>query len=170
MFFGHEFKSFRIFFSSVLMQDKYVEEVFSFFSLPVTRNSTETWRASAIFTAISAGGIEPLIPRLIEHIRGISPEIKVKVFKDLPIVHSKLKLADYIKLPFKILKSHSFLKNEKFDYCFCNSLQQFYYCLLDFQRIGFFMSTKSFQANFWIWDFLFLQKSQQRKLSVFQTM
>lgn len=66
-----------------------------------------------------------LLPKdgsLIEHIRSISPEIKVKIFKDLPIVHSKLKLADYIKLPFKILKTHSFLKNEKFEYCFCNTL------------------------------------------------
>lgn len=66
-----------------------------------------------------------LLPKdgiLIEHIRDISLEIKVKIFNDLPIVHSKLKLADYIKLPFKILKSHSFLKNERFDYCFCNTL------------------------------------------------
>ena len=57
-----------------------------------------------------------LLPKdgiLIEHIRDISLEIKVKIFNDLPIVHSKLKLADYIKLPFKILKSHSFLKNEE---------------------------------------------------------
>ena len=78
-----------------------------------------------------------LLPKdgiLIEHIRDISLEIKVKIFNDLPIVHSKLKLADYIKLPFKILKSHSFLKNERFDYCFCNTLATIFLLFAGFSK------------------------------------
>lgn len=69
--------------------------------------------------------ITVLLPKdgiLIEHIKSISPNIKVEIVKDLPIVHSKLKFADYLKLPFKILKCRRSYKNQKFDYCFCNTL------------------------------------------------
>lgn len=69
--------------------------------------------------------ITVLIPKdgiLTEHIKSVSPKIKVDIVKDLPIVHSKLKFIDYLKLPLKILKCGRIYKKQKFDYCFCNTL------------------------------------------------
>lgn len=69
--------------------------------------------------------ITVLLPKdgvLAEHIKSVSSKIKIDIVKDLPIVHSKLKFSDYLKLPFMILKCKRIYKNQKFDYCFCNTL------------------------------------------------
>lgn len=81
--------------------------------------------------------ITVLIPKdgiLVEHIKSVSPKIKVDIVKDLPIVHSKLKFIDYLKLPLKILKCGKIYKKQKFDYCFCNTLASILLLFAGFSR------------------------------------
>lgn len=69
--------------------------------------------------------ITVLLPKqgiLTEHIKAVSPDIKIKIFEGLPIVHSKLKLKDYALLPLLIMRCRKLFSGEKFDYCFCNTL------------------------------------------------
>lgn len=63
----------------------------------------------------------PKIGILNEEIRKISSNIEIKIYPNLPIVHSKLSFFDYLKLPFRIIKCIR-LFDKKFDYCFCNTL------------------------------------------------
>ncbi len=63
----------------------------------------------------------PKIGVLNEEIKNVSSNIEIKICPKLPIVHSRLSLFDYLKLPLRILNCKR-LFDKKFDYCFCNTL------------------------------------------------
>ncbi len=69
--------------------------------------------------------ITVLLPKngtLVEYIGKISANINIIVSDKLPIVHSKLKICDYLKLPFYLRDSQHLFSKYQFDYCFCNTL------------------------------------------------
>ncbi len=57
-----------------------------------------------------------------EKIRRISNSINIIVDNNLPLVHSKLRFIDFIKLPAKIYRINHLFEKNKFDILYCNTL------------------------------------------------
>ena len=64
----------------------------------------------------------PKVGILNTEIRKISKDIKIITNDNIPIIHSKLTLLDYIKLPKKVWKLNKIFKKNTFDYIYCNTL------------------------------------------------
>lgn len=66
-----------------------------------------------------------LLPKegvLNEKINSISSSIKIVIDNNLPLVHSKLKLIDFIRLPSMIYRINHLFKKDRFDILYCNTL------------------------------------------------
>ena len=66
-----------------------------------------------------------LLPKegiLIQHIRSVSPAIKIMVDGRLPIAHSKLSVKEYLWLPKRIRQIGKLFPQKSFDIVYCNTL------------------------------------------------
>ncbi|MBP3367306.1 MAG: glycosyltransferase family 4 protein [Treponema sp.] len=106
--------------------------------------------------------ITVLLPKdgvLVEYIKAISTKIEIKIFAKLPIVHSKLKLLDYVKLPSKIFQCRRLFSGKKFDYCFCNTLATVLLLFAHFSRKRVLYVHEIISNTFLNFGFSFLAKT-----------
>lgn len=69
--------------------------------------------------------ITVLLPKngeLVTYIEKISKKIEIKICEDLPIVHSKLSLKDFFKLPVSVFNFNKKFKKNSYDLVYCNTL------------------------------------------------